>query len=269
MICEAIDIHNPVRVKRCTQCAQIKPHDEFYYINKKKKFKSECIICNKKRGKETRQKYKNQEKILPVTKICLDCGVEKSSLEFVKLISNKDGLTGYCKPCKKIRSLKYSKEVKNINKTSPDSKICRRCNQLKKSDEFSTNKYSLDGLKPYCRPCECRKSVDWASKNLDTVSARQNRRRARKLNAMPKWLTNEHHKIIKEIYAKCRETTKITGIPHEVDHIHPLSGSNFSGLHVPWNLQIITESENCSKNNNFPKGEEHLFWQVDKPSVNA
>ena len=33
----------------------------------------------------------------------------------------------------------------------------------------------------------------------------------------------------------------------EVDHIHPIKHPNFCGLHVPWNLQYLTGTENKRK----------------------
>ncbi len=77
-------------------------------------------------------------------------------------------------------------------------------------------------------------------------------RRARKASATPPWLTQDHKQQIKEVYRAARRQSLATGLKHNVDHIHPLRGSNFCGLHVPWNLCILTDSENKSKGNRLP-----------------
>lgn len=68
------------------------------------------------------------------------------------------------------------------------------------------------------------------------------RRRATKLQATPKWLTCEQNKEILDIYRSCPKG-------FHVDHIVPLNNPNVSGLHVPWNLQVIPAEENLRKSN--------------------
>jgi hypothetical protein len=72
----------------------------------------------------------------------------------------------------------------------------------------------------------------------------------------PKWLTEEHKRQMGEFYRKADELTRETGVPHEVDHIYPLMGKTCSGLHVPWNLQILTRTKNREKSNRHPDLEE-------------
>ena len=75
---------------------------------------------------------------------------------------------------------------------------------------------------------------------------------AKKRGAAPPWLSKEHKRQMREFYAEARRLTKLTGVKHVVDHIHPLRGKTLSGLHVPWNLQVLTDKENAVKGNRLP-----------------
>jgi hypothetical protein len=79
--------------------------------------------------------------------------------------------------------------------------------------------------------------------------ANANKRYAAKLNRTPKWLTKEHHLQINNFYLLAKEMEKKFGKKFEVDHIVPMQGEQVSGLHVPWNLQILTKAENVKKSN--------------------
>jgi hypothetical protein len=72
---------------------------------------------------------------------------------------------------------------------------------------------------------------------------------ARKIRAMPPWADRNE---IRKIYAEAAAMTAQTGIQYSVDHIYPLKGRNSCGLHVPWNLQIITMIDNCRKATKMP-----------------
>jgi hypothetical protein len=52
-----------------------------------------------------------------------------------------------------------------------------------------------------------------------------------------------------------------------VDHVHALRGKNFSGLHVPWNMQVIPSSINARKSNNVPANEIDVFWNFTKKQL--
>lgn len=66
--------------------------------------------------------------------------------------------------------------------------------------------------------------------------------------ATPSWAD---HDAMELLYIEARGLTATTGIKHEVDHIIPLQGKKVCGLHVPWNLRVITKAANARKHAQF------------------
>ena len=74
-------------------------------------------------------------------------------------------------------------------------------------------------------------------------------RRRRFRQATPKWLTAEQKMEIRLKYRLAIELSRRTGVRHAVDHVVPLQGETVCGLHVPWNLEVLTQDENLKKSN--------------------
>ncbi len=88
------------------------------------------------------------------------------------------------------------------------------------------------------------------------------KRRAQELSASPSWLTAAHRAEIQAVYAQAVERALDTGMPHSVDHIIPLANPDVCGLHVPWNLQVLTKSDNSRKSNKFDGTMDNEGWRV-------
>ncbi len=154
-------------------------------------------------------------------------------------------------------------------------RICTGCDALLSIGAFHKRKKSKSGFRSRCKEC-CKKAfladyaaiyraewykinidkekaniAKWRAANTGKVNAINAKRRAAKLNATPCWLTKEQLLEIQWYYDTAKELQWLSEEPLEVDHVVPLQGKDVSGLHVPWNLQILPESLNCSKGNKY------------------
>ena len=167
--------------------------------------------------------------------------------------------SGHCKPCKK----EYDKKWKENNadrykkllvdwRANNSDTIKNYLNETKEKRALWQKQYDEEKrnrqIQPHWKKADkeyMRKAVsEWKKLNRHKVLDQVSRRRAILCKAVPLWANRE---LIQDIYAKSYEKTQMTGIQHHVDHIIPLKGKTVCGLHVEYNLQILTAAENLAK----------------------
>jgi len=186
---------------------------------------------------------------------------------YVRGVTPKSGIDDMacCKSCGKRNNPLY-KQCKFCGDTSIGDinlKVERACGELPLSvykrlqTEFCCNK--CQEVKPkadfgaglICRVCSNNKARVWRQENPEIQRAISASRRKCVRLATPKWLSKKQKDQIRGIYVDAWYKTQFGDEEYHVDHVVPLKNDLVCGLHVPWNLKVITAKENLSKHNKF------------------
>lgn len=186
---------------------------------------------------------------------CRKCLIVKTIADFSANPRSKDNVRRICNECTSSHmAIKYlenpeaqrAKTAKWRAENPVEAAILAKEYRDEHKDRLNENR-RLHRLKNIER--EKERDREYTKNNRAKVYAKNARRRAAETQATPKWLTLIQQAQILEFYELAQARKMQTGINFEVDHIVPLLGKTVRGLHVPWNLQLLTETQNISKKN--------------------
>lgn len=149
---------------------------------------------------------------------------------------------GTCMECRKLEWAKENERRKSLPKSDAAKAAGRRY--------YEKNK-DLVKARSLARPSSVVREYKrkWDKNNQEKRNILNALYKRRHRQATPKWLSKEQKDQIKHIYLQAKTMTELTGTKYVVDHIEPLRGKNICGLHVPWNLEVMTHEANCKKSN--------------------
>jgi hypothetical protein len=173
-------------------------------------------------------------------KICAKCNIDKPFDQFCSNKNRKDGYHYYCRECHAKSNKRWRDD--NLDIALATSKRYRDAN--KKSCQAASKAWAK---------ANPEKVKAWRAKynqeNTGYLQDKDARYKASKQNRTPKWLTEYDLLAIRCKYSVAAMLNKHGIEKWDVDHIIPLNGKTVSGLHVPWNLQVITAKQNKIKGN--------------------
>ena len=106
----------------------------------------------------------------------------------------------------------------------------------------------------YAQPIHLKRAYQkaWKERNGVWTRADTKARRRKHREATPPWLSRKQKSEIRQLYQIAITMSQTTGEQYVVDHIYPLRSETVCGLHVPWNLRVVTQKENLVKSNAIP-----------------
>jgi hypothetical protein len=174
---------------------------------------------------------------------CKKCGIEKNSTNAHKCNKSADGFQTYCKKCKNEVNLIINRACRKRYYEKHRERVIARNNEYTKRTLVRKRERDAAWAKAHPEVMKSSRKKFYEANRGRLMAAL---RRRQKIKDLAKNLSPAYQLEMEGFYLFCRIFKGF-----EVDHIIPMNGKKVSGLHVPSNLQILTQHANRSKRNYF------------------
>jgi hypothetical protein len=186
-------------------------------------------------------------------KTCNICGENKPQEAFPS--NGKHYYKGYCKVCESaINRAKYADPVWRAARrekhlvwlqTNKERHIAT-CKKWKSDNAESMHAQALKHRRENVESIRLY-AKEYAAQNKDKRVTWQMAREKAIKERTPIWTTELDLWLMEEAKELARLRTKVMGVKWVTDHIIPLQSPIVSGLHVPKNIRVVRDVENCRK----------------------